>query len=121
MTSESVSGTVPLRLLDELVQGSAALPPARERWIALLTHRSPSVRLAAEVALMELVRSQPLVPEPSAPEPPAARVRVKTPHHVPPFGFGEPKRHCRRCLGHDFWVDVEDRLHCDHCEPLPTV
>jgi hypothetical protein len=99
-------------LLRELIEGGPGLPPARERWAALLTHRSPRVRLDAEVALLQAQCRNPRL-EPAS-DPPA-------PRHVPPFGVTEPKRHCSVCFGHEFWIDGQRRLHCDHCEPMPTV
>lgn len=102
-------------LLSELVHGGPGLPSARERWVSLLQHRSPHVRIAAETALLRALRPQASPADALVAAPPRA------PHRVPQFGMTEPKRHCLRCFGHDFWVDTAGRLHCDGCEPLQTV
>jgi len=116
MTSDPATGPlIPAQLLSELMNGGGDLPSARERWRVLLSDPSPEVRLAAEVALLAQFRAH----HPDQPLPPSSHSRM--PHRVPQFGFPEPKRHCLRCYGHDFWVDGQGTLHCEHCEPMPTV
>jgi hypothetical protein len=105
------------QLLMDLLDGGPDLPPARERWLSLLRHPSGEVRLATEVALIQLLHAQLQVE--SSGEAPVRRPR--RPHRVPQFGLSEPKRHCQRCFGHDFWIDSHGRLHCDRCEPLAVV
>jgi hypothetical protein len=119
MATEPEAGPQPFarQLLMELLDGGPDLPPARERWLSLLRDPSAQVRLATEVALIRLLRVE--LQTQSQGE--AAARRPRRPHRVPQFGLTEPKRHCLRCFGHDFWVDANARLHCDRCEPLVVV
>jgi len=109
-------------LLVSLLTGGDGLPSARDRWIQLLTDASPEIRLRAETALLQALRELDAPPVAAAPAAPAPRraepIRtVDLPQYLPYKDPSEPWRHCRKCFGHDFWLNRAGEAHCKKCAP----
>jgi hypothetical protein len=113
------------QLVHELVGGFSGLPSARDRWVALLTDPSPSVRLQAERSLLSLGLS--LGALTSAPSAPPLQVGETSSHRVLREACEsthttwdeptDPWRHCRECLGDAFWFDAFGEPRCLSCHP----
>lgn len=120
MIEPALTSTEIRQLVHELVSGFDGLPAARERWVALLTDPSPSIRLQAESSLLALGLSL------DGGAPGAVRVEAPT-HRVLREEFesthttwddpSDPWRHCRECLGHEFWFDHRGEPRCARCHP----
>ena len=125
MVEATLNPTEIRRLVHELVGGFPGLPSARDRWAALLTDPSPSIRLQAETSLLSLGLSlDSIAPAPSTPRPPRSET---TSHrvlreacestHTTWDDPSDPWRHCRECLGDAFWFDALGEPRCMSCHP----